>query len=97
MAAARASATQLLVCAAQLRETCTDVAAQYRLFFCWLLRTVQRLKEDASAGPTDVGGPIDTAGVARFLQGQYHVDALGRELQVPLCRLTAPHRSTVTQ
>ena len=79
--AAKAATTQLLVRAAGLRETCTRVMAGYRLFFSWLLRTVLRLGDEASAAP---GGdaPINVAGVARFLRGQFLTDAVGRELQV---------------
>lgn len=83
VAAAKAAATQLLVRAAALRDTCTRVMAEYRLFFSWMLRTVLRLGDGASQAAPSMGGPIDVAAVASFLRGQFHVDSLGRELQVP--------------
>ena len=81
--AVKAATTQLLIRAAALRETCTQVMAEYRLFFSWLLRTVLRLGEDAAAVP-EGGAPINVAAVAHFLQGQFHTDTVGQELQVRL-------------
>ncbi|GFR42379.1 hypothetical protein Agub_g3065, partial [Astrephomene gubernaculifera] len=64
------AATRALVQAEALRQLVTRVAAQYRVFFTWLLKTLQSLEEsrpEGEEGPlpgaTPPGGPGSLAGV----------------------------------
>ncbi|KXZ44356.1 hypothetical protein GPECTOR_69g449 [Gonium pectorale] len=103
VALAEVEAAKALVGTESLRQLVTRVAAQYRVFFTWLLKTLQSLEEPRAEGDDPpvpgaassgslAGVPVCVPTLLDFLSegGQFGSDAVARDLDASASTLGLP-------